>query len=49
LFFFPPACPDLNPQEHVWKLARDSSHATRSATITRLPSSVPCAKPSLAS
>lgn len=20
--YFPPACPDLNPQEHVWKLAR---------------------------
>jgi transposase len=20
--FFPPACPDLNPQEHVWKQAR---------------------------
>jgi transposase len=23
LFFFPPACPDLNPQEHVWKRARE--------------------------
>jgi transposase len=22
LIFFPPACPDLNPQEHVWKQAR---------------------------
>jgi len=22
LLFFPPACPDLNPQEHVWKQAR---------------------------
>lgn len=22
LIFFPPACPDLNPQEHVWALAR---------------------------
>lgn len=21
---FPPACPDLNPQEHVWKLARQA-------------------------
>jgi transposase len=24
LMYFPPACPDLNPQEHVWKLARDA-------------------------
>lgn len=24
LIFFPPACPDLNPQEHVWKQARDA-------------------------
>ncbi len=24
LVFFPPACPDLNPQEHVWKLARET-------------------------
>jgi transposase len=24
LFFFPPACPDLNPQEHVWKQTRDA-------------------------
>ena len=22
--FFPAACPDLNPQEHVWKQARDA-------------------------
>ena len=22
--YFPPACPDLNPQEHVWERARDS-------------------------
>jgi transposase len=22
--FFPPACPDLNPQEHVWKQARQA-------------------------
>jgi len=22
LLFFPPGCPDLNPQEHVWKLTR---------------------------
>ncbi len=21
--YFPPACPDLNPQEHVWERARD--------------------------
>lgn len=24
LMYFPPACPDLNPQEHVWELARDA-------------------------
>jgi transposase len=24
LVFFPPACPDLNPQEHVWERARDA-------------------------
>ena len=24
MVFFPPACPDLNPQEHVWKLTRDA-------------------------
>jgi len=22
--YFPPACPDLNPQEHIWKLARQA-------------------------
>lgn len=22
--YFPPACPDLNPQAHVWKLARQA-------------------------
>jgi transposase len=22
--YFPPGCPDLNPQEHVWKQARDA-------------------------
>lgn len=22
--YFPPACPDLNPQEHVWEQARDA-------------------------
>ena len=24
MIFFPPACPHLNPQEHVWKLAREA-------------------------
>ena len=24
LIFFPPACPDLNPQEHVWATTRDA-------------------------
>ena len=24
MIYFPPACPDLNPQEHVWKLAREA-------------------------
>lgn len=23
VIFFPPACPDLNPQEHLWERARD--------------------------
>ena len=23
MLYFPVACPDLNPQEHVWKLTRD--------------------------
>jgi transposase len=23
LLFYPPACPDLNPQEHVWSQVRD--------------------------
>jgi transposase len=23
LVYFPPACPDLNPQDHVWEQARD--------------------------
>ena len=30
--YFPPACPDLNPQEHVWKCTRDAishNHAYR--------------------
>jgi transposase len=24
VMYFPPACPDLNPQEHVWERARDA-------------------------
>jgi transposase len=24
VIYFPPACPDLNPQEHVWKLTREA-------------------------
>jgi transposase len=24
LMYYPPACPDLNPQEHVWEQARDA-------------------------
>lgn len=24
LLYFPPACPDLNPQQHVWEQARDA-------------------------
>lgn len=24
LMYFPPACPDLNPQEHVWQQAREA-------------------------
>lgn len=33
LMYFPPACPDLNPQEHVWKQAREEishNHTYRS-------------------
>ena len=33
LVYFPPACPDLNPQEHVWQHARDAishNHSYRS-------------------
>ena len=32
ILFFPPACPDLNPQEHVWERTRDAishNHAYR--------------------
>jgi transposase len=24
MVYFPPGCPDLNPQEHVWKQTRDA-------------------------
>lgn len=24
MLYFPPGCPDLNPQEHVWKLTREA-------------------------
>lgn len=24
MLYLPPACPDLNPQEHVWKLTREA-------------------------
>ena len=33
LLHFPPACPDLNPQEHIWEQARDQishNHSYRS-------------------
>ena len=35
--FFPPACPDLNPQEHVWSLARAAvSHNHTYSTFHQL-------------
>src|SRR5215207_2058640 len=34
IFYFPPASPDLNPQEHVWKDARD--HISHNHTINKL-------------
>lgn len=35
--FFPPACPDLNPQEHVWSQARAAvSHNHTFATFAQL-------------
>ena len=38
-FFFPPASPDLNPQEHVWKAARDAvSHNHRFTSFSDLTS-----------
>jgi transposase len=37
LFIFPPASPDLNPQEHVWKAARSAvSHNHRVARLQPL-------------
>ena len=35
LIYFPPGCPDLNPQEHVWKQARDAvgGHAVYRFTL----------------
>jgi transposase len=35
IFYFPPASPDLNPQEHVWKDARDQ--ISHNHTINKLP------------
>jgi transposase len=35
MMFFPPASPDLNPQEHVWKAARKA--ISHNHTITTLP------------
>jgi transposase len=34
IFYFPPASPDLNPQEHVWKDAREN--VTHNHTINQL-------------
>ena len=34
IFYFPPASPDLNPQEHVWKDARE--HVTHNHTMNKL-------------
>jgi len=34
--FFPPACPDLNPQEHVWSLAREA--VSHNHTLSDFPS-----------
>jgi transposase len=37
LFKFPPYCPDLNPQEHVWKALRaDLSTIVHTVTYTQL-------------
>ena len=37
IVWFPPGCPELNPQEHVWKAAREAvSHNHRCAKMTEL-------------
>lgn len=39
MIYFPPACPDLNPQEHVWKQTReavDHLHDYRHVSALRL-------------
>jgi transposase len=37
LMYFPPACPDLNPQEHVWEQAREAiSHNHTCPVFDRL-------------
>jgi transposase len=37
IFFFPPASPDLNPQEHVWKATREAvSHNHAQAKLDAL-------------
>lgn len=37
LMYFPPACPDLNPQEHVWEQAREAiSHNHEYTRFERL-------------
>jgi transposase len=37
LLYFPPACPDLNPQEHIWKQARqDVGHNHEYALFSKL-------------
>jgi transposase len=34
IFYFPPGSPDLNPQEHVWKEARE--HVSHNHTVNKL-------------
>jgi transposase len=37
VLWFPPGCPELNPQEHVWKAAREAvSHNHQCATLSIL-------------
>jgi len=37
LIYFPPACPELNPQEHIWEQARDTvGHNHQSAHFSTL-------------